>query len=190
MKPAPAIAPTGMLTNGSSRPATAPTPAPISTGLVEGWFIPSLAIAFTSAVMSPITSSFCSGSVIRVVLPVDQWRVSVTQALINRETGTQFLDARRNARFDLRIAGFAVLAQAVDDLGDQLADQPEFGRTEAARGRSGRAETDARGDERLFRVERYAVLVAGDRRAIESLFGVLALGAVRTQVDQHQVVVC
>jgi hypothetical protein len=47
-------------------------------------------------------------------------------------------------------------------FGDQLADLAEFGLAEAARGAGRRAEADARGDEGLFRIERDAVLVAGD----------------------------
>ena len=69
------------------------------------------------------------------------------------------------------------------------ADLLEFGDAEAAGGRRRRAETKARGDERLFRIEGNAVLVAGDGGADQRLFRDVALEALRPEVDQHQMVV-
>ena len=92
--------------------------------------------------------------------------------------------------FDGRIAfvGIGDL-QAVENFDDQVADFLEFRFLEAAGGASGRTETDARGDEGLFRIEGNAVLVAGDVGAAKSGFGALAGGVLLAQVDQHQVVV-
>ena len=50
-----------------------------------------------------------------------------------------------------------------------------------------RAKPHARGDHRLFRIERDAVLVAGDVGAAERDFGHLAGDALLAQIDQHQV---
>ena len=83
----------------------------------------------------------------------------------------------------------AVRRQAVERLDDQFADLGELGDAEAARGRGGRAEPDARGHHRLLRVERDAVLVAGDVGAPERGLGRLAGEPLRRQIDQHQVVV-
>src|SRR5579859_4094448 len=47
---------------------------------------------------------------------------------------------------------FFAFGQRIENVADQMADLLEFLRTEAAAGQSGRAETDARGDGRLFRV--------------------------------------
>ena len=65
-------------------------------------------------------------------------------------------------------------AKPVEHLDDQLADLPELGDAEAARGRGRRAEADARGDHRLLGIERHAVLVAGDVGAAERRLGGLA----------------
>src|SRR3546814_6236446 len=47
----------------------------------------------------------------------------------------------------------------------------------------------SRSDERLFRIERDAVLVAGDVAAAERRFGALAGGVLLAKIDQHQVVI-
>ena len=60
---------------------------------------------------------------------------------------------------------------------------------EAARGGGRRAETDARGDEGLLRIEGHAVLVAGDVRAAERGFRGLAGQLLRAQIDEHQMIV-
>ncbi|ENN85865.1 hypothetical protein RHSP_17832 [Rhizobium freirei PRF 81] len=79
--------------------------------------------------------------------------------------------------------------QAVEHFDDQIADFPEVGFLEAARRAGRRAEADARRDEGLFRVERDAVLVAGDVGTAEGGLRTLAGGVLLAQVDQHQVVV-
>src|SRR5688572_9808015 len=65
------------------------------------------------------------------------------------------------AFLDLRIAVVAVLAQAFDHFGNQRADLAELGRAEPARRACRGAEADSRGHEWRARVERDAVLVAG-----------------------------
>ena len=69
------------------------------------------------------------------------------------------------------------------------ADLLEFGDAKAARGRRRRAQTQTRGDERGFRIEGNAVLVAGDGGADQRLLGDVALEALGPQIDQHQMVV-
>src|SRR5690606_38460468 len=93
---------------------------------------------------------------------------------IDGERLAEFRDPAPHALLDLRVALLAVLAHAFDDLGDQPADLAELGRPEPARRPRRRAEPDARSDERRARVERNAVLVAGQVRAIEPLLGRLA----------------
>src|SRR5687768_12107840 len=109
--------------------------------------------------------------------------------LVDREARAELADAARDRLLDLRVAGFAVLAQALDDLGDQPADCGELGLAKAAGRSRRRAEADARSDERLFGIERNAVLVASDPGPVERLFRMLALGLLGPQVDQHQMVV-
>ena len=58
----------------------------------------------------------------------------------------------------------------------------------ARRARRG-AEADARGDEGRARVVGNAVLVAGDRGAVEALFGRLAGDLLGREIDQHQMVI-
>ena len=79
--------------------------------------------------------------------------------------------------------------ERVDHLQDQLADAGELGLAEAAGGAGGGAEADARGDERLLRVEGDRVLVAGEAGALQRPLGVAALHALRAQVDEHHVAV-
>src|SRR5205085_8110015 len=86
---------------------------------------------------------------------------------VDREAGAKLADAARDRLLDLRVADLAVLAQALDDLGNQAADLAELAFAEAACRARGCPETNTRGDKRLFRIERNAVLVAGDRRPIE-----------------------
>src|SRR5262245_35681957 len=81
---------------------------------------------------------------------------------VDREPGDELLHLLAHRGFDQRIFLDALLRQHVEHLDDQLAHLLELGDAEAAGGAGGRAEPHARGDSRLFRVERDAVLVAGD----------------------------
>ncbi len=58
-------------------------------------------------------------------------------------------------------------AKAIEHVGDHVADLAEFGDAEAARGAGRRTDADAAGLGRRQRVERDAVLVAGDAGALE-----------------------
>src|SRR5690606_33186630 len=116
--------------------------------------------------------------------------VGLTQIGVEREACAELLDLGTHSLLD---AGIALVGvgdlEAVEHFRDQVTDLGELCGAEAAgRARRG-AETDARGHERLLRVERDAVLVAGDVRTAESRLGALAGGVLRTQVNQHQVVV-
>ena len=104
-------------------------------------------------------------------------------------SGAQGFDARLHRRFDLAVAFLAILAQAVDDLGDHAADLAKLGRAEAAGGAGRRAEADAGGDERLGRIVGDRILVAGDRGAIERLLRGLAGRLLGPQVDEQQMIV-
>src|SRR5690606_19183693 len=142
MKPAPASSPTGQVTTGSSAPATAPTPAPISTGLVDGCAAPSLAMPLISAVASEIRSSPRRGSLGSVI---------ASPPGIDGERLAQFRNPAADAFLDLRVAFVAVAAHAVEHFRDQAADLAELGRTEAPRGRRRGAEPNARSHERRAR---------------------------------------
>src|SRR6478735_1789971 len=179
MKPAPARSPTGHEITGSTAAATAPTPAPISTGLVDGCAAPSLAISLISFAASesrsPPRGSLASG------IALSPW--------IDWKRLAQFRNPAANAFLDLRVARVAVLADALEHFGDQAADLAELGRAESARGARRGAEADARGLRRRQRIERDRVLVAGQERAVEANFGRFAGHFLGPEVDQHQVVV-
>ncbi len=92
-------------------------------------------------------------------------------------------------RFDLRVAGFTILAQAINHFGDHLPDLAELFGAKAPRGAGGRPQTDTRRQRRLFIIIGDVVLVAGDRGAVERVFGMLALRLLGAEIDEHQVVV-
>src|SRR3954452_3725470 len=112
-------------------------------------------------------------------------RLRPCRLLVNREALHQRLYLLANGRLDHRVLVAALLRQHVEHLDDHVADLAEFRDAEAAGGAGRRAEPHARGDHRLFRVERDAVLVAGDMRAAERDLGHLAGQALRPQIDQH-----
>ena len=88
--------------------------------------------------------------------------------------------------FHQRVFLGALLRQHVEHFRDQVADMTKFGNAEAARGAGRRAEPDTGGDRRFFRVERDAVLVAGDVGAPERRFRHLARQPLGPQVNQHE----
>src|SRR5690606_9725148 len=108
---------------------------------------------------------------------------------VDGEGFAQFANAAADALLDLRIAFIAVPAHALDHFGDQAADLAELGRPEPAGRARRRPQANARGHERRARVERNAVLVAGQVSAVEALLGRLAGHILGREVDQHQVVV-
>eukprot|EP01035_Chromulina_nebulosa_P032523 gene32523-43451_t len=105
---------------------------------------------------------------------------------VDREAGAEGGDAFADGGFDLAVAGLAILAQAVEHVGDHVADLAELGRAEAARGAGGGADADAAGLGRRERIVGDAVLVAGDAGALQCLVGVLAGHAERREVDQRE----
>ena len=74
--------------------------------------------------------------------------------------------------------------ETLEHVGDHVGDVAELGDAEAAGGAGRRADADAAGLDRGQGIERDAVLVAGDRRALERLVGVFAGDAQRPEVDQ------
>src|SRR3712207_9587251 len=94
--------------------------------------------------------------------------------------------ARLDRRLDFAIAFVALGPQPVQDVGDHVGNVAELGDAEAAGGAGRRPDADAAGLDRGERVERHAVLVACDRRALERLVGVAAGDPERPQVDQGE----
>src|SRR5688572_11458872 len=123
--------------------------------------------------------------------PAARARPSMAEArlvLVDREP----LAERRDAALDRSYRRFMVRAafgEAVEYVADEVPDFLELADAEPARGPGRRAETDARGDGGPLRVERHAVLVAGDPRTLERLLGLVALHPLGAEIDQHQVVV-
>src|SRR4051794_6138222 len=109
--------------------------------------------------------------------------------LINREARDQRLHLLANGRLDHRILIAALLRQYVEHLDDHVANLAEFREAEAPRRAGRRAEPHAGSDHRLRGIERNAVLVAGGVRAAQRDLGDLAGQALRTQVDQHEMIV-
>src|SRR5690606_35388943 len=149
--------------------------APVSTGRVEGWSAPCLPIALTSSSVrsASVGSSGCcraTGSV-----------------LIDGEALAERADTPANIGLDIGVAMLALVAQGFEHVGDHVADFLKLRDTETARRTGRRADADAAGLDRRQRVERNAVLVAGDRAALERLVGVAARDAERTQVDEREV---
>src|SRR5436190_4206794 len=81
---------------------------------------------------------------------------------VDRKAGTELADLAAHLRLDLGVAVRAVLGDAVEHVGDQIADLAELRDSEAARRSGGRAEPHARRDRELLRIARDAVLVDGD----------------------------
>src|SRR5690606_12022029 len=103
---------------------------------------------------------------------------------VDREALAQVDGLRLHLLLDGAVSGFTVGGKAFQNFGDHAADLLELRDAEAACGAGGRAEADARGDHRLLRIERNAILVAGDVRALQSLLGDVAGQLLGAQVDQ------
>src|SRR5207248_1810543 len=93
------------------------------------------------------------------------------QGGVDRKSGAQSLDGAPHALLRCGIAA-RVLRQALQDFADPRPDLAEFRSAEAPRRRRGRAQANARGDRWFLRVERDAVLVAGDPGALQGLLRV------------------
>jgi len=108
---------------------------------------------------------------------------------INREALRQFARGCLDFGLLVRVARVAVLGQAVQGFGDQLANLFELGDPKTARGRGGRSEADARGDHGARGIERHAIFVAGDAGALERGFRRLAGELLWPQIHQHEMIV-
>src|SRR5688572_15468065 len=108
-----------------------------------------------------------------------------TSVLVDGEAGAQIADLPVHACLDLAIPLEAVRSQPVENIRDHVGDVAEFGLAEAARRAGGRSHPDPAGLDRRQRIERDAVLVAGDPRAFEALVGVLAGEAQGLEVDKR-----
>src|SRR5690349_3944569 len=106
---------------------------------------------------------------------------------IDRETRAQFTHAPVHLALDFAIVLRPVLGEAVENVRDHVADVAELRLAEAAGRARWRADADAAGFHRRQRVERNAVLVAGDARMLETLVGILAGEAERPEIDQREV---
>src|ERR1700674_5238939 len=89
-------------------------------------------------------------------------RIRLSPSGVDRKARQQALDLVAHGRLNQTVRLRPLLRQHVQQFGDQFADLTEFGDAEAARGAGRRAEADAGGDRGLLRIERNAVLVAGD----------------------------
>src|ERR1700720_3937249 len=94
----------------------------------------------------------------------------IPSPLVDREPAHQPPDLFPDARLCLRILITAAFRQRVEHFRNHFADLPELGDAEAARGAGRRTEPDTRRDHRLLRIERNAILVAGDVGAAERDF--------------------
>src|SRR5262249_33333391 len=86
---------------------------------------------------------------------------------VDGKAGAQSMDLGAHLGLDLGIAVGPVLGNAVQHIGDQMADLAELRHAEAARRAGRRAQPHARGDGVLLGIARDAVLVDGDAGAIE-----------------------
>src|SRR5215211_3933011 len=80
---------------------------------------------------------------------------------VNRKAGTKRVNLGAHLRLDLGVAVRAVLGDAVEHVGDQMADLAELRHAEAARGAGGRPQSHAGRDGVLLRIAWNAVLVDG-----------------------------
>src|SRR5215470_17671921 len=110
-----------------------------------------------------------------------------TSAVVDRKPADQLLHFFAHRGFGERILLDALLREDIKHLDDQLAHLLELGNAEAAGGAGGSAEAYPRRHRRLLRIERDAVLVAGDARAAQRPLRDPARHALGPQVDQHEV---
>src|SRR5712671_6037088 len=104
---------------------------------------------------------------------------------IDRKLVAELPDTCAHTRFGCTVVGGS-LRERAQHFDDVPPDGAELVRAETP-GRCGwRAETDARGHRGLLRVERNAVLVAGDAGSLQADLGVPAGEPQRAQIHQHQ----
>src|SRR4029453_5637399 len=101
---------------------------------------------------------------------------------VDREAGAERADPLADRLLDRAIIVGAVLLEPIEDVGDHVGDVAEFIFTEAAGGPGWRAGGGAAGVDRRLRIERHAVLVAGDAGMLEALVSVGAGHAERAEV--------
>src|SRR4051812_16716040 len=99
---------------------------------------------------------------------------------VDRETGAESTDLAAHLSLDLGIAVRAVLGDAVEHVGDEVADLAELGNAEATRRPGRRPQAHAGSHGEFLRIARNAVLVDRDAGAIEHLLGRDAGGFLRT----------
>src|SRR5437764_12511038 len=112
-----------------------------------------------------------------------------TSVAVDRKAGAEVVDLGPHLRLDLGVAVLAVLGDAVEHVGDQMADLAELRDAEASRRSRRRTQSHARRDGVLLRIARNAVLVDGDAGAIEHLLCRHTRRFLWSQVDQHDVAV-
>src|SRR5215472_8551391 len=105
--------------------------------------------------------------------------------VIDRETGTEFAHICAHSYLSYGVTR-RLQCQCAQHLDDVPRDSAKLVRTETACRRRGRAEPNPGSHRRLLRVERNAVLVAGDAGTLETRLGVLPGHTERPQIDQHQ----
>jgi hypothetical protein len=109
----------------------------------------------------------------------------VENSLIYGELVAEGFDFCFDAVFDVCVALFAVLGEAVDHLNDPVSDLAEFGLSKAACCGGRRSKADALRHGWFFRIKGHTVFVAGDMRAPQCFFRGIALHALGAQIHQH-----
>ena len=89
--------------------------------------------------------------------------------------------------FHFCIALFRIgLAQSIEHFDDQLPDFLELCNAKSTGGAGRGPEPDTRGDHRLFRIKRDAVLITRDISAAQGLLGGITFHAFRRKIDQRE----
>src|SRR6266567_5820987 len=107
-------------------------------------------------------------------------------SVVNRKSAYESPHLLAHGTFGYRILLNALVRERVEHLHDQLAHLLELGDAETAARPGGSAEAHPRRDRRLLRIERNAVLVAGDAGASKRQFGHFAGQPLGPQVNQHE----
>src|SRR5205085_6056314 len=129
-------------------------------------------------------SIFARPAVLHLAVFVRAERAAHPLALIDRKARAEVADAFVHRFLDSAVILEAIGFQAIEHVSDHVGDVAELGFAEAARRAGGRAHPDPARLNRWQRVERNAVLVAGDPGALEALVGILAGQAKRAKIDQ------
>src|SRR6187551_3536774 len=108
------------------------------------------------------------------------------RVLVDRESRANIANPAVHLPLDFAIVLKTFRCQSVEDVGDHVGDFAELRLAEPAGRPCRRTDADAAGFHRWKRVERHAVLVAGDTRALEALVRIFSGKPQGTKIDQRQ----